>query len=58
MEEDGELHAVLITGVTVNDDTMETVKVIDPEDNEGYSVFVRPIYNCRDMDNEELGKRN
>ena len=48
---------VLITRITINDDTMETLKVIDPDNHDlQYSVFVRPYQNCFGMESEDLGK--
>ena len=57
IEEDGEIHVMLITGITINNDAVETLKLIDPDDHElKYSVLVRPYHNCLEMDSPDLGK--
>ena len=48
---------MLITGITINNDAVETLKLIDPDDHElKYSVLVRPYHNCLEMDSPDLGK--
>ena len=59
VEDDGEIHNVLIKMVTLNEETLETLKVIDPEDlQQQNSVFIKPYHNCLDMDSQHLGKLN
>ena len=50
---------MLITGITINNDAVETLKIIDPDDHElQYSVLVRPYHNCLEMDSPDLGELN
>ena len=55
VEDDGETQNMLLPLITLNDDAVETLKIIDPEDHERtHSVFVKPYHNCLDMDSQHL----
>ena len=55
MEDDGETQNMLLPLITLNDDAVETLKIIDPEDPERtHSVLVKPYHNCLDMDSQHL----
>ena len=55
VEDEGETKFVLMPMITLNDDAVETLKIIDHEDQEQtHSVFVKPYHNCLDMDSQHL----
>ena len=55
MEDEGKSQLVLMPLVTLNDDAVETLKMIDPEDRERtHSVLVKPYHNCLEMDSPHL----
>ena len=55
VEDEGKSQLVLMPLVTLNDDAVETLKMIDPEDRERtHSVLVKPYHNCLEMDSPHL----